>query len=122
VFFRHDRKLFAEISKMIFSMISDFYMEVSGKEISTGIVISHQTFGDMLRFNPHFHAILLEGGFDDDGAFVYLPFSGLGKMTEYFRRSVLQFFTEKKLLTEQLARNLLSWKHSGFSPGCMAEQ
>lgn len=36
-------------------------------------------------------------------------------MTEYFRRTVLRFFTEKKLLTEQLARNLLSWKHSGFS-------
>jgi hypothetical protein len=27
------------------------------------MVIAHQTFGDMLRWNPHFHAILLEGGF-----------------------------------------------------------
>ena len=44
VFFRHDRKLFAEISKMIFSMISDFYREVSGKEISTGMVIAHLRF------------------------------------------------------------------------------
>lgn len=115
VFFRHDRKLFAEISKMIFSMISDFYRAVAGSEIDTGMVIAHQTFGDMLRWNPHFHAILLEGGFDEDGTFVYLPFSGLEKMTEYFRRSVVRFFTEKKLLTEQFARNLLSWKHSGFS-------
>ena len=97
-------------------MISDFYREVSGKEISTGMVITHQTFGDMLRWNPHFHAILLEGGFDDDdGTFVYLPFSGLEKMTEYFRRTVLEFFTDKKLLTEQFAQNLLAWKHSGFS-------
>jgi hypothetical protein len=69
----------------------------------------------MLRFNPHFHAILLEGGFDAEGTFVYLPFSGLEKMTEYFRRTVLRFFTDKKLLTEQFAQNLLSWKHSGFS-------
>ena len=67
---------------MIFSMISDFYREVSGKEIITGIVIAHQTFGDMLTYNPHFHAILLEGGFDDDGTFVYLPFSGLEKITD----------------------------------------
>ena len=59
--------------------------------------------------------ILLEGGFDAEGTFVYLPFSGLEKMTEYFRRTVLRFFTEKKLLTEQFVRNLLSWKHSGFS-------
>lgn len=96
-------------------MINDFYREVAGKEIRTGMVIAHQTFGDMLRWNPHFHAILLEGGFDEEGTFVYLPFSGLEKMTEYFRRTVLRFFTEKKLLTEQFARNLLSWKHSGFS-------
>jgi hypothetical protein len=56
--------------------------------------------------------ILLEGGFDDDGNFVYLPFSGLEKMTEYFRRTVLEFFTDKKLLTEQFAQNLLSWNYS----------
>jgi hypothetical protein len=138
VFFRHDRKLFAEISKMIFAMISDFYKEVAGKEICTGMVIAHlrffakrkypahtpykalQTFGDMLRWNPHFHAILLEGGFDEDGTFVYLPFSGLEKMTEYFRRTVLRFFTERKLLSEQFARNMLSWKHSGFSQAAWA--
>jgi len=47
----------------------------------------------MLRWNPHFHAILLEGGFDTEGSFVYLPFSGLEKMTEYFRRTVVRFFT-----------------------------
>jgi hypothetical protein len=35
VFFRHDRRLFAEILKMIFAMISDFYREVAGKEIDT---------------------------------------------------------------------------------------
>ena len=49
------------------------------------------------------------------GTFAYLPFSDLEKMTEYFRRTVLRFFTDKKLLTEQFAQNLLSWKHSGFS-------
>lgn len=74
-------------------MISDFYREVACKEIDTGMVIAHQTFGDMLRWNPHFQAILLESGFDEDGTFVYLPFSGLEKMIEYFRRTVLRFFT-----------------------------
>lgn len=29
----------------------------------TGMVTAHQTFGDMLRFNPHFHCLVLEGGF-----------------------------------------------------------
>jgi len=84
-------------------------------KIRTGMVIAHQTFGDILKWNPHFHAILLEGGFDKEGSFVYLPFSGLEKRDEYFRRSVVRFFTERKLISVHFARNLLSWKHSGFS-------
>ena len=29
-------------------------------------------FADMLRWNPHFHAIVLEGGFDEEGTFLGL--------------------------------------------------
>ena len=50
------------------------------------MVVAHQTFGDMLHFDPQFHAIVLEGIFDEDGNFVFSPFSGLKKMTEYFRQ------------------------------------
>ena len=115
VFFRHDRRLFADISRLIFSMVHEFYHEVAGAPIQTRMVIAHQTFGDMMRFNPHYHAIILEGGFDDEGKFVSIPFAGLQKMTEYFRRKVIWLFVEKNLINEEFARNLLSWKHSGFS-------
>lgn len=40
----------------------------------------------MLRWNPHFHAIVLDGGFDDEGTFFYIPFSELQSMTELFPR------------------------------------
>jgi Putative transposase len=96
-------------------MIKEFYKEAAGKRIITGIVIAYQTFGDMLRFNPHFHAIVLEGGFDEDGNFLFIPFSGLEKMSEYFRRKVINLFLEKNLITKNFSRNLLGWKHSGFS-------
>jgi hypothetical protein len=48
------------------------------------MVIVHQSFGDQLRWNPHFHAIVLEGGFDDEGTFFYIPFSGLQSMVDVF--------------------------------------
>ena len=79
------------------------------------MVIAHQTFGDMLRWNPHFHSIVLEGGFDEEGNFVFIPFSGLEKMTEYFRRKVINLFLKKNLISVDFTRNLLSWKNSGFS-------
>ena len=79
-FFRHDRMLFSEVSRLIYRLMKDFYHEAAGTELMTGIVIAHQIFGDMLRWNPHFHAIVLEGGFDDEGTFYYIPFSGLDSM------------------------------------------
>jgi hypothetical protein len=69
----------------------------------------------MLRWNPHFHAIVLEGGFDGGGTFFYIPFSGLQSMTELFRRRVIKLLVQRELLNDDFARNLLSWKHSGFS-------
>jgi len=115
VFFRNNRKLFAEISRLIFSIIKDFYNEASGEEVKTGMVIAHQTFGDMLRWNPHFHCLVLEGGVDEEGNFVFIPFSSLQKMTEYFRRRVIGLFLKNNMINEGFARNLLSWKNSGFS-------
>lgn len=115
MFFRHDRRLFADVSRLIFSLIQEFYREVAGTSITTGMVIAHQTFGDMLRWNPHYHAIILEGGFDEEGTFFYIPFAGLEKMTEYFRKVVIRLFVEKKLINQSFEQNLLSWKHSGFS-------
>ena len=69
----------------------------------------------MLRFNPHFHAIVLEGGFDDEGTSFYTPFSGLDAMVEVSRRRTVWLLVEKELLAEDFAIKLLGWKHSGFS-------
>ena len=69
----------------------------------------------MLRLHHHFHTIVLEGGFDDEGTFFYIPFSGLGAMVEVFRRRVIRLLVEKELLAEEFAIKLLGWKHSGFS-------
>jgi hypothetical protein len=114
-FFRHDRRLFAEVSRLIYRIITEFYAVATGKPLTTGIIAAHQTFGDQLRWNPHFHCLVLEGGFDEEGAFVSIPFSGLQAMTEVFRRRVIWLLVQKELLSEDFARNLLSWRNSGFS-------
>ena len=89
--------------------------QAAGRPTRTGVVIAHQTFGDMLRWNPHFQAIVLEGGFDDQGTFVYIPLGHLQAMTELLRRRVVALLVDQKLLDRRFARNMLSWRHSGFS-------
>jgi len=96
-------------------MIQSYYDEAANKKIETGMLLSYQTSGDFARWNPHWHALLIEGGFDEEGKFVYLPISSTLPMTELFRKLVIKHFQEKKLINDKFAQNLLSWKNSGFS-------
>ena len=114
-YFLYNRTLFSDISHLIYDLIQDYYNEVAGKNITSGLILSHQTFGDFVKPNPHWHGILIEGGFDNEGNFVYLPISSTKQMTELFRRKVIKYFEENKLINVDFSKNLLSWKNSGFS-------
>ena len=117
IYLRNDKSLFADISKIIFSIINEYYNEASETSLKTGAIISYQSFGDMMRPNSQFHTIILEGAIDNDGSFHSIPIKNTSNLTELFRRRVISYFVNKKLLNEKFARNLLSWKHSGFSVG-----
>jgi len=114
-YFKYDRNLFEEVSKIIFSIIQDFYNGIGKTTIKTGIIVSYQSFGDLLRFNPHYHCIVLEGGIDETGSFHHIPLQDTSNLTEVFRRRVIQLFVKKGLLDRGFALKVLSWKHSGFS-------
>ena len=59
--------------------------------------------------------MVLERGFDEQGTFVYIPPGNLQTMTELLRRRLVALPVAQKLLNRRLARNMLSWRHSGFS-------
>jgi len=115
IYFRNDRNLFADVSKIIFSIINDYYNEVAHTAVTSGAVVSYQTYGDMMRHNPHWHCIILEGGIDEKGSFYHIPIKDTFQLTEVFRKRVVQLFVEKGLLQKSFAMKLLGWKHSGFS-------
>ena len=115
VFFRRDRRLYGEISKLVYRMIQRFYNEAAGRKIQSAAVIAYASAGDFVRFNPHLHAIFLEGGFDREGKSVHVPSLYLAKLSQYFRSSMVAYFLKHSLLNKRLARNMLGWTHSGFS-------
>ena len=115
VYFKHNRLLFSDISHLVINIIQEYYNEVTKKDIQTGIILAYQTAGTFIWWNAHWHGIVMEGGFDKAGNFVYLPITSTTKMTEVFRRRVIKLFVDKKLITDSFARGLLCWKHSGFS-------
>jgi hypothetical protein len=114
-FFRHDRGLYGETSKLVYRMIQRFYSSAAGYRIRSAAVIAYSSAGDFVRFNPHLHAIFLEGGFDRQGRFVHVPALNLARLAQYFRASMVAFFLKRSLINERLGRNMLQWTHSGFS-------
>ena len=114
-YFRHNRRLFSDISRLIFAIIERFYIKAAKRPIKTGMVLAYQTSGEFLRWNPHFHCLVLEGGFDESGRFVHIPFGNLHSMSEYFRRVIIKFFLKKELISAKVATSLINWRHSGFS-------
>jgi len=92
-----------------------FYNRAAKTSIKTGMVLAYQSAGEFLRFNPHFHCLVLEGGFDENGRFVHIPLGNLNRMSEYFRRVIIKFFLKKQLISAKIATSLINWRHSGFS-------
>jgi hypothetical protein len=48
-YFRHNRRLFSEISRLIFAIIKRFYSKAANTGINTGMVLAYQTSGEFLR-------------------------------------------------------------------------
>jgi hypothetical protein len=114
-YFRHNRWLFSEVSRLIFATVQHFYTKAATRPVKTGMVLAYQTAGEFFRFNPHWHSIVLEGGFAEAGSFVHIPLGNLDRMSEYFRRLIIKFFLENKLISPRVATSLIHWRHSGFS-------
>jgi hypothetical protein len=115
LYFKYDRNLFEDVSRIIFLIIQDFYNESASEALKTASVVSYQSFGDLLRFNPHYHCLVLEGGIDETGSFHHIPIKDTASLTEVFRRRVIKLFVDRGLLDRRFALKILSWKHSGFS-------
>ena len=95
VFFNQHKTLYGEIARQVYAMIQRFYDIAAGSRFHGAAVIAYASTGEFARFHPHLHAIVLEGGFDRQGRFVHIPRLDLGKLSEYFRSSMVDFFLQR---------------------------
>jgi hypothetical protein len=72
-------------------------------------------FGEFARFHPHWHVLVLEGGFTKYDRFVYLPLGADDRMLKVWQPAILSLFVRKKLIDQARVNMLKDWKHSGFS-------
>jgi hypothetical protein len=115
VYFKYDGNLYEKDSKIIFSIIHDYYRVTAYVTVKTGVVVSYQSFGDLMRWNPcssctagparefaegklhHSHCLVSKGGIDEAGSFHHIPIKDTSSLTEIFRRRVLNLFVDRRL-------------------------
>ena len=74
-FFRHDKRLHGEISRLVYGLVQDFTTAASDISLRTAAVVVYLSSGQFARrcsgppwgWNPHWHGLFLEGGFDHEG-------------------------------------------------------
>jgi len=113
-FFAYRRSLLGELCRIIARVLTEAY-RVAHPRARPGFILFVQTFGDLANFNPHVHALVADGVFEASGRFIPLPPIPQALLAERLRREVLGLLVRRETIGPPLARQMLAWRHSGFS-------
>ena len=80
-----------------------------------GFILYVLTFGDLVTFNPHIHALVADGVFYPSGTFRVLPPIPEAALVEGLRHRVLAFLCQEAGFDPTRAQRMRQWQHSGFS-------
>lgn len=111
VFFRYDR----DLNTILFRAAAEAVRTVLGSDGNTpAVVLTLQTAGEALNFNPHLHGLIADGSFDAAGNFTPFATIDTERIAEHFRDHVLAELVTRGLITDEVPAQILSQAHSGF--------
>jgi len=118
-YFLYNRGLLSELSRCAWESLKAFFQEAVPEEDAVpGAVITIQSFGDFLGFNPHLHVLISDGCFYGNGMFRVAPSFDTKDLENIFWYKVFKMLLSKSIITQDLVKMLLSWRHSGFKAFC----
>jgi len=109
-FFRYDRKLLSVLCRAAWLAIKENLAEGS-----PGLVLTVQTAGEALNFNPHLHGMLSDCLFRPDGTVEQLGELELEVLSRSFAKYVLTELVKRELIELELKEQILSQEHTGFN-------
>jgi len=66
--------LLGGLARTAWLAVAEVYRQVLGRgNVTPGMVAGIQTFGQLIHYHPHIHAVVTDGAFTPDGTFVCLP-------------------------------------------------
>ena len=116
IFFRYHRDLLRELPRIAWQTVQTVYQALLGDDATPGGIVAIQTFGQLLHFHPHIHALITDGGFTSAGQFLRLPVNlSHEPFLRIWQNSVFSLLLDAGRIESSLVSQMRSWRHSGFS-------
>ena len=106
-FFAYRRSLLGELCRIIARLLVEAY-SAAHPRARPGVILFMQTFGDLVNFNPHVHALVADGVFDVSGRFTPLPPVPEALFAERLRREVIRLLVRREVILPRLAEQMLA--------------
>lgn len=129
VYFLYDDDLFRAFStrsdaSVVYEVLTEWMQTVLGADAldrpdaRPAMFACDQTFGTLLDWNPHLHAMVSHGLFRPDGTFVVMigvQAEDLRTLERVLASRLLTLLVRREKLTPEDRKAMLSWPHLGFS-------
>lgn len=92
---RENRKLLKELMDCCIVSTARMMEKKLGKNVKPGIVAVLHTYGKDLKFNPHLHCLVTEGGVKSNGEWVPVTFFPFELLRKYWQFEVLKMLKKK---------------------------
>ena len=111
-YFKEDRTLYKILMDIAYKTIKKTFSKINHRDVIPGVIEVHHPFGKDLKYQPHVHMIVTEGGFDKKGNFIssgnYISYNALHKTWEY---NIL------KALKKRLPKGIVELAYSKYLNG-----
>ena len=116
IYCRYDRSLLGELARAAWLTVAEIYRRVLDRDdVTPGMVAGIQTFGQLIHYHPHIHAIATDGAFTPDGTFLCLPKIDTQRLLVAWQHKVFELFLNAGKVDQPTVDQMESWSHSGFS-------
>jgi hypothetical protein len=116
IYFRSERRLLGELCRAAVRTVITVCRAASGRpDAVPGMIGAIQTFGQLIHWHPHIHALVTEGVFLPEGTFLPLPKLATEPFRKLWEQEVFALLLAEGKISEEVVANIRCWKHSGFS-------
>ncbi len=113
---RFDRTLLGKLCSCAWNCIKAEVQRLLGRDdVAPGMIGAIQTFGELLHWHPHVHALVTCGAFTCEGEFLEVPELDEQRLLAAWQEAVFALYLAEGKIETEVVENMRSWPHSGFS-------